>query len=70
MRPFNSTAGKSQPKEDAVKLLIKSLETLILFIIAAVTRMKAAAVIMSFIKQGPANKTGGGLDPVFERRQP
>jgi hypothetical protein len=70
MRPSNSTAGKSQPKEDAVELLTKSLEALTLPITAAVTRMEAAAATMSSMGQGPANRPGGGLDPALERRQP
>jgi hypothetical protein len=68
MRFPNSTAGKSQPKEDAVKLFIKSLEALTLLITAAVTRIKAAAVTMSFMRQDPVNKTGRGLNPALERR--
>jgi hypothetical protein len=60
-------AGKSQLKEDAVKLFIKSLEALILFITAVGTRIKTAAIIMSFIRQDPVNRMGGGLDPAFKR---
>jgi hypothetical protein len=58
---------KSQPKEDAFKLLAKSLETLILPITAAAARMEAAAVTMSALNS--ANRQTVGLNPAFNRRQ-
>jgi hypothetical protein len=58
---------KSQPKEDAFKLLAKSLETLILPITAAAARMKAAAVTISALNS--ANRQTVELNPAFNRRQ-
>jgi hypothetical protein len=58
---------KSQPKEDALKLLTRSLETLILPITTAVARMEAAAVTMS--TPNSANRQTVGLDPALNRRQ-
>jgi hypothetical protein len=57
---------KSQPKEDAFKLLTKSLETLILPITAAAARMEAAAVTMATLNS--TNRQTVGLDPALNRR--
>ena len=65
-KPSDTKERKDKQKEDAVDVITKSLSALTLPLTAAVSKMEAAATMMSSTR--PNDKPGSGLDPALGKR--
>jgi hypothetical protein len=67
LKPSDTTERNGRQKEDAVDIITKSLSALTLPLTAAVSRMEAAATMMTSAR--PMDRPESGLDPALDRRQ-
>jgi hypothetical protein len=66
LKLFNVIKRNNKRKKDAVNIIIKSLNTLILPLTAAIFKIKTVVIIIIFMR--PTDKLDSGLDLTLDKR--